>query len=1455
MKVKPKDLLFSSLPSAKQKKKLMKAQSGKRLGETGTYPIDLNTLQSDYFDNLNNILPTRVQDPVDLTPTPDTSKIKLPEPNINRVPGMPPPKERRPGPNIGNAVMLGAAAFDALLPEDFNKQTVVQPQMGYNPYLYGTGSQAIAEYGGYIKDDGNTPSAQSGRRVNPRYQVAPVQGVMQIGFEDHGTDNKPIITHNPNDPRIQRYADSMTLHNAGMRAVPRYMKARYAENFAQDDTPAIAAAVRRLGPQQPVFAPRRNLPYSASDASSQEIGINIYDKPHQPYVYVPLDRDIDATQVQGTDMTTRNAVQGTGLRPADLSQRPTKYSVTVRDENAPSKQRSIYFKDKKEWRNFVDSGAVNFINTSETQDSATGAGYPTMRSGGWIQKAINPEHKGYCTPMTKSTCTPRRKALAKTLKKMAKKRKKADGGVIPDNMSVFNPHRYEHGGNVNGGANIHMVSGKYPNTDLLEQWLLYKSGGSVNGDAHIREVGPNYPNADLMEQWLLYKQGGQVNWDGKEFREVGPRYPNTDLFEQWIKYEGGGPINNTGYLDGSATANNPYNIIPGGDISMQGVSQPIMARPIQGGSLGEEMMMMPGQDYAFNADGVMEYPLRAGGQLSAAKAKEMLRDGTANGKKLTKKQKQYFGMVAAGKAQTGMQVNNTTPAPQVSAQEKYYQASARLGHYKNILNERLKAKNPQAFKDYFSGLTGLRRAGDATGAEKYVQESPYEDYLSPEEVQSTLSPEDYNEYLTSLQDVNAYNVQQGRQPLFGTKEGPGDIRALNYGRRFASLQLTPSVGVSNTEGTRRYGRQYNYDPATRQVSFTEEGDLGLRPSYLGAPPAPMSGATASLKAGGVMYDDGGQVQTMWGGDSQLASYNPYDGGTIEFEGASHDNGGIGMHFNGQPVEVEGGEFASRDQQGNLNIYGNMVLPGTKTKFKSIAKEIADKERNYDKLRTTGSELVNEANPANRYERLAFNAGTVMMMGGKIGQQDLAQKKERLSALQKAMLDTADEFGLDPEHLSRGVKKKARKGAKIYAQAGAAVNDPTMADRNNNPGNIKWGKFAKKMGAKKGPPADDGGNFAIFPNREAGDKAMRTLLKSPTYKDLPIDKAIEKWTGQHPYKYDLSALGNAKVSSLSPDEFELMVSTMKQGEGTRYGPGAANPPASPPVTPTFTPYGLPNVPGFTPPGQKPAPNNPNPPADQLNPPPDRGPIPSDVEALHMNQVLGEIYGAATNHVEPVPAQRYEPQLFTPYQVSFQDRRNLNQSSFSALQRSLGTTNPAALGALAAQKYQADNAVNAEEFRTNQAISNEVTNKNVSLLNDAELKNLAIADQQMVRQSTARSKTRQMNQMILNSLSSKYAQNQYENKRLAAYENLYDYRFVPQKDGGLKATHYGPNALFNFSGKSTNNGTDVRTVTRYDQYGNVKGVTEYDDYDLREMQREIDVEMKKRKLPLLTAPKLE
>lgn len=35
----------------------------------------------------------------------------------------------------------------------------------------------------------------------------------------------------------------------------------------------------------------------------------------------------------------------------------------------------------------------------------------------WIQKALNPENKGQCTPMSKPTCTGHKRAFAEMMKK------------------------------------------------------------------------------------------------------------------------------------------------------------------------------------------------------------------------------------------------------------------------------------------------------------------------------------------------------------------------------------------------------------------------------------------------------------------------------------------------------------------------------------------------------------------------------------------------------------------------------------------------------------------------------------------------------------------------------------------------------------------------------------------------------------------------------------------------------------------------------------------------------------------------------------------------------------------------------------------------------------------------------------------------------------------------------
>lgn len=166
--------------------------------------------------------------------------------------------------------------------------------------------------------------------------------------------------------------------------------------------------------------------------------------------------------------------------------------------------------------------------------------------------------------------------------------------------------------------------------------------------------------------------------------------------------------------------------------------------------------------------------------------------------------------------------------------DPYYEASATLSYYKDQLNQRLRDKNPENYDKYFSGFKGAMTAegvkNPMQARREYVQKADYNDYLSPEEVKGTLG-EHYNNYLNSIKAVNAYNVAQGQEPLYGNIEGEGPLENLNYGRRFASMQVTPSV-TNSIEGTgRSYTRNYSYDPE-KGISYTESGDMSAQPSYL-----------------------------------------------------------------------------------------------------------------------------------------------------------------------------------------------------------------------------------------------------------------------------------------------------------------------------------------------------------------------------------------------------------------------------------------------------------------------------------------------------------------------------------------------------------------------------------------------------------------------------------------------
>lgn len=60
-----------------------------------------------------------------------------------------------------------------------------------------------------------------------------------------------------------------------------------------------------------------------------------------------------------------------------------------------------------------------------------------MKKGGnWIQKAVNPKHKGWCTPMSKPTCTGKRRQFALMMKKKHGFHKKQHGGQAPQGSNI-----------------------------------------------------------------------------------------------------------------------------------------------------------------------------------------------------------------------------------------------------------------------------------------------------------------------------------------------------------------------------------------------------------------------------------------------------------------------------------------------------------------------------------------------------------------------------------------------------------------------------------------------------------------------------------------------------------------------------------------------------------------------------------------------------------------------------------------------------------------------------------------------------------------------------------------------------------------------------------------------------------------------------------------------------------
>ncbi len=107
---------------------------------------------------------------------------------------------------------------------------------------------------------------------------------------------------------------------------------------------------------------------------------------------------------------------------------------------------------------------------------------------------------------------------------------------------------------------------------------------------------------------------------------------------------------------------------------------------------------------------------------------------------------------------------------------------------------------------------------------------------------------------------------------------------------------------------------------------------------------------------------------------------------------------------------------------------------------------------------------------------------------------------------------------------------------------------TRPCRNNNPGNIEWGKFAQAHGATSGDP-----RYALFPTADLGFATMRILFQCPGYKGLTVAEALNRWAPPVENQTNIYITNVCKWTGLTPD---TVIDDVLDGIPVTPVPGAA-----------------------------------------------------------------------------------------------------------------------------------------------------------------------------------------------------------------------------------------------------------------------------------------------------------
>lgn len=626
-----------------------------------------------------------------------------------------------------------------------------------------------------------------------------------------------------------------------------------------------------------------------------------------------------------------------------------------------------------------------------------------------------------------------------------------------------------------------------------------------------------------------------------------------------------------------------------------------------------------------------------------------------------------------------------------------------------------------------------------------------------------------------------------------------------------------------------------------QVGYTAPSAEAM---FTGRPNMPYAEYGTQMAMGGELeVGDGGRLETL--------SYNPnLPGGEIGmFRGASHDNGGIKTKYGENEVEVEGGEPAVKLQDGgsaeNLVVFGNIKInkeiadlmgdPKAKgKKFKTYIADIAKNDAKQLKTIQKGLDLVEEYNGNSSYDKLGMNSGMANLMGAKAQQKINAEKIKEASIVQDAIHQTARQLGAKSDKLAEG-KIEKETDPSMVAKFGTNMD---IAQRG-----IKAPLFGRMLGVQDRP---------AYYNEVLQNQLMNAGMPTKDPEVTPFTKAnmlaqgFKDTTDKPVASKSSSAKGKGKGKEKGQDKGQVYVPPTavnltdgRQGNYEWTNPQSL-PNASTAVAPAYDSFpqssnitGVDIFGNYTGPQEtfadEPGGNSKK--RFDWNKAGNIGAAllsnldsylrPSNAnDDLPPDQLYPEYFALATNQLDPVQAQTYQPMLDTPYDISLNDQINAIDSQARSAIRA-GGNNPAAQSMIMAQAIEAKNKVLGEQTRINQTNKMQTYSKNRDLLNDAQLKNLQILDQQYVRQAQAKSNTKQQSLAALSSIAAKTAQQRATNRKLAIMENMYGFRFSPSG----RAINMNAPAQFNMSGNpfggSTGRGLAPNRAFTYDDQQQIVG----------------------------------